>query len=350
MSLDRLQAMLAIQGAEKKAHVVPVKNDPPKFVFSQTPAVLVTIDGEPVWRPVAGTALERVLNSRALVLSDPTGKLYIHLLDGFVQATALSGPWTVATSVPAGADQAAQALAKENVVDLHGGPARREDEEEAVAEERRAHGHRGHDGPTELIVTDGAPDWVPIDGTQLLYVKNTTGNVFKDLADQQTYVLVTGRWFRAADFGGPWQYVAGLDLPPDFYMIPDDSPKENVKASVPGTPQAQEAVIADEIPETAVVDRTKALVHARTSTARPTSSPSRTRRSCYVVQLADADHQGGTNSWYASRAASGSWPRRSPVRGRWPRRSPPAIYSIPPSSPLYYVTYVKVYDVSPSPS
>ena len=55
--------------------------------------------------------------------------------------------------------------------------------------------------PTELIVTDGAPDWAPLQGTNLLYVKNTTGNVFKDLNDQNTYVLVTGRWFRAPDFG-----------------------------------------------------------------------------------------------------------------------------------------------------
>jgi hypothetical protein len=54
-----------------------------------------------------------------------------------------------------------------------------------------------------LIVTDGPPDWVPIQTTLLLYLKNTTGNVFKNLTDQQTYVLVTGRWFRAPDFKGP---------------------------------------------------------------------------------------------------------------------------------------------------
>ena len=36
MSLDRLEAMLAIEGAEKKARSIPVKNDPPTIVFSQT--------------------------------------------------------------------------------------------------------------------------------------------------------------------------------------------------------------------------------------------------------------------------------------------------------------------------
>ena len=63
--------------------------------------------------------------------------------------------------------------------------------------------------PTELIVTQGEPNYVPIDGTQLLYASNTTGHVFKHLGDQQTYVLVTGRWFRAASLAGPWTFVPG---------------------------------------------------------------------------------------------------------------------------------------------
>src|SRR4029077_3613727 len=75
--------------------------------------------------------------------------------------------------------------------------------------------------PTELIVTEGPLDWAPIDGIMLLYVKNTTGNIFKDLNDQNTYVLVTGRWFRAPDLSGPWQYIPGANLPPDFAKIPD---------------------------------------------------------------------------------------------------------------------------------
>lgn len=54
MSLDRLEAMLAVEGAEQAAAKVPVKNDPPALVFSKTAAVLVSIDGPPVWRPVAG--------------------------------------------------------------------------------------------------------------------------------------------------------------------------------------------------------------------------------------------------------------------------------------------------------
>jgi len=49
----------------------------------------------------------------------------------------------------------------------------------------------------------GAPDWVPIDGTNLLHVTNTTGNVFEDITSQTTCVLVTGRWFSVTDLNGP---------------------------------------------------------------------------------------------------------------------------------------------------
>jgi hypothetical protein len=200
---------------------------------------------------------------------------------------------------------------------------------------------------TELVVTEGPPDFVPINGTQLLYVKNTTGNVFKDLADQQTYVLVTGRWFRAADFGGPWQYVAGLALPLDFAMIPDDSPKENVKASVPRTPQAQEAVIANEIPETAVVDLKKASFTPHINGA-PDLKPIPDTSLSYVVNSPSPIIEVSSNSFYACH--KGIWFAASSLAGPWAVATlvPAAIYSIPPSSPIYYATYVRVYDVSPT--
>ena len=111
---------------------------------------------------------------------------------------------------------------------------------------------------TELIVTTGDAAWTPIPATQLLYASNTTAHVFKSLSDQKTYVLISGRWFRADTFAGPWGFVAGDALPKDFANIPDDSPTENVKASVPGTRQAQEALIENSIPQTVKVDRKKA--------------------------------------------------------------------------------------------
>src|SRR4029453_19355256 len=87
MSLDRLQISLAINGEEKKARAVPVKNDPPRIVFTQSAAILVPIDGAPVWRVQSGTRVERAINTRAFVaLDDSTGLFYVHIFDGFVEA------------------------------------------------------------------------------------------------------------------------------------------------------------------------------------------------------------------------------------------------------------------------
>jgi hypothetical protein len=160
MSLDRLQAMLSIENALKMGRSVPVKNDPPQIIFSPKTAVLVAIDGEPVWRTVAGTSLERVINARPLILrDDKSGKYYIHLFNGFVVATSLSGPWTLATQVPKSANSVAQELAKQKLVDLMTGPP-----DKKLSLKGAVPNVVVTTTPTELIVTDGAPDWAPLQG------------------------------------------------------------------------------------------------------------------------------------------------------------------------------------------
>ena len=344
-SLDRMQAALKVVKEEQKARAVPVQNQPPEFIFSESPAVLIHIDGDPVWRAVEGSDYTRVLNTRALILGDKSGKVYLHLFDGFMEAPNLSGPWKALPRDPAGAWQIAEELSKKNIVDLMEGP----------PDDKTKKKPSLKDGapriivattPTELVVTNGPPDWVQISGQNILYVKNTTGTIFKDLNDQYTYALATGRWFKAPDFGGPWQYVDGKDLPAAFASIPDDSPKENAKASVPGTPQAQEAVIANEIPQTARVYREKAEFTPHVN-GSPELKPIPDTTLSYVFNSPTPIIMVSSNEWYA--AQDGVWFTASSLDGRWVVADsvPPVIYSIPPSSPVYYVTYVKVYDATP---
>jgi hypothetical protein len=335
-SLDRLQEALAVEGAEAKARAIPVRNEPPTFIFSDSAAALVNIDGEPVWRTVQGTKIVRVLNTRTLILGDKSGKIYLHLFDGFLEAPALTGPWKVSEKVPASAQKIAQDLAKANVVDLMEGPP----DDKTKKKPSLKNGFPQiivTTKPTELILTQGPPDWVPIEGTMLLYVMNTTGNIFKDMDDQSTYVCVTGRWFRAPGFQGPWQYVAGADLPRDFANIPDDSPKENVKASIPGTPQAQAAVIASEIPQTARVYRNKATFAPQIS-GSPDLRPIPGTQLNYVFNSPDPIIMVSPTEWYA--VESGVWFTAPSASGPWivAASVPAVIYSIPPSSPVYYVT------------
>jgi hypothetical protein len=344
--LDKLQADLAVLRAEKKGRAVPVMNEPPNFIFSESAAVLVSIDGQPVWGAVPHNSLERAVNTRALLLRDKSGKLYVHLFDGFMEADSLSGRWTVAKKTPHGADQVAQQLAKENLVDLMEGPSNEQNPKQKPSLKTSAPTLYVETIPTELIVTEGQPDWIPIAGTNLLYVKNTTADIVKDINDQQIYVLVTGRWFRASGFTGPWRYVPGTSLPPDFAKIPDDSPKENMKASIPGTQQAQEATIAAEIPQMATVNRANTQFTAVISGA-PMLKPIPGTSLSYVFNTSDPIIQASSTEWYA--VHNGVWFSSTSVHGPWLVAStiPSVIYSIPPSSPVYYVTYVKIYDSTP---
>src|SRR5208283_4107396 len=132
-------------------------------------------------------------------------------------ATSLNGPWTVSNTPPPGSYEAAQTMAKANAVDLMKGPAN----DSTGQRPTLASGAPGvvvETRPTEIVIPEGPMNWVPLEGTQLLYVGNTNGNVFQDLLDQQFYVLVTGRWFRAPNLAGPWAYVPGTALPADFSL------------------------------------------------------------------------------------------------------------------------------------
>ena len=345
MSLGRLEQALAIEGAERTSRRTPVRNEPPRMVFTQRDAALVLVHGDPIWVPVQGTKLDRAVNTRALLMKDPSGRLYLHLLDGFVSAKDLAGPWALATRLPSGAAEAARSLAKKGLVDLmEGSP-----DEKTHAKPTLSAGLPVvvvATTPTEVITTNGPMDWAPIEGTQLIYVQNSTGNVFMDLTDQQYYVLVTGRWFRAPALSGPWAHVPGKDLPVDFALIPDTSPKENVKASVPGTAQAQEAAIEAGIPHMATVYTAKVSFKPIVNGAAELK-PIPDTALLYVFNSPQPIIMVSANQWYAVQA--GVWFTAPGLQGPWTVATsiPAAIYAIPPSSPLFYVTFVQIYAVSP---
>jgi hypothetical protein len=346
VALDRMEAAMSVLNAQNQAKSVPVQNPVPQFVFSQTPAVLVTIDGDPAWRSVEGTSYQRVLNTRPLLLRDGSGTIYFHLFDGFLKASGLAGPWTAVTAVPPGIAKATADLGKSGAVDLMEGPT----DEKTGKKPSLASGTPGVivvTQPTELIVTDGSADLETLQGTDLLYVKNTDANVFLDLTDQQTYVLVSGRWFKAPGFKGPWQYIAASDLPAGFTKIPDDSPKENVKASIPGTTQAKEALIATQIPQTAQVDRAKASYTPQLP-GTPDIKPIDGTQLKYVVNSSVPLIQVPGGAWFALQKAV--WFTAPTLQGPWSVTAavPSEIYSIPPSSPIYYATYVRIYDATPT--
>jgi len=343
--LDRLEASLGANQAAP-AGGVAVQNAPPRVIVSYKPAVLVPIQGAAVLKPVAGTQLQRVINTRAVILATgPAGPYYLHLLDGWVTAQSLSGPWTQALITPAGLDDVASRLAAAGQADLlNGSP-------NTPTLDLLSGGVPDvyvSETPAELLVFKGQPNLVPIEGTPLLWATNTAGDVIVDTSDSSYYVLMAGRWYRSpALLEGTWTYVAANALPAGFQKIPAQSPAGVVLASVAGTPQAREAVIANSIPQTATVRRQggpsfkpvfdgPATVAMLTGTSLQYVANSETP----IIRV-DGDTYYGLDAgvWFTADSLDGPWAVATSV--------PDAIYAIPASSPLHYVTYVQVYGSTP---
>ena len=336
--LDQLQASYAVSQQIAKAGRVAVRNDAPQILFATTPTLLVLVDGEPAWRTVPGTSYERALNSRALLLRAADGELWLKVAGYWYRSESAGGAWEVMTTVPkaleSAAGKAAASMKPDTMLPADG------------KRPARAPAILFATQPTELVVTSGAPQMAPVSGVSLLTMANADHAVFVDPAANQYYVLVSGRWFRAPMLTGPWQYVPGSRLPPDFARIPPTDPKANVLVSVPGTPQAREAEIAATIPQTATVSRSKASLTVAYDGA-PRFVPITGTSLSYAVNTGTPVIEVDGSHYYA--VANGVWFTAPAPAGPWQVATevPSAIYTIPPTSPVYYVTYVRIYAVTP---
>lgn len=338
VSLDELQASYAVNQQLDQLRHVEVKNDPPQIVFAATPTVLVMIDGQPNWQALPSSDFQRVLNSRVLILRDAQGNHYLNAAGNWYTAQALDGSWLVLSQPPKALLHAEQVAEKAGPVDaLLPKSGKAPGKAPAILVATR---------PTELIVSDGTAQMQPVDGVALLTMQNADHAVFVDPTHNSWYVLVSGRWFSGPGEQGPWQYVDGKDLPADFAKISPKDPKANVLVSVPGTPQAKEAAIAASIPQTASVSRSKATMSVSYDGA-PSFQPISGTSLQYAVNTPTPVIEVAANQFYA--VTNGVWFVAPSPTGPWQVATevPAAIYGIPPSSPVYYVTYVHIYSVTP---
>ncbi|HEY6968765.1 MAG TPA: hypothetical protein VJA94_06160 [Candidatus Angelobacter sp.] len=347
ISLDRLEAALAASESEQaKIKGLPVKNDPPRIIAASKPSMLVLIDGNPRFRDVGGTDLRSMLNTRATILLDTkTHKYYLNVMDGWLQATDLAGTWSYVDKNPDsmkeitnGIRENQQARSKDNAPAMSLKQAQKEGKIPVIYVSVE---------PAELLVTEGPPQYESLPGTGLEYVKNTSANIFRNTVTQDYYVLLAGRWFRSKSLeNGPWEFVDPKNLPQKFADIPETSPKAGVLASVPGTTPAKEALIANAIPQTATITRSEAQLRVEYDGDPQFKSIEGTQLQ-YAVNTATPVIRGSENNYYAVQDAV--WFTAPAPVGPWAVATtvPPEIYSIPPSSSLHYVTYVKVYRSTP---
>ncbi|HKY41495.1 MAG TPA: hypothetical protein VJM50_00250, partial [Pyrinomonadaceae bacterium] len=339
IALDRLLADMAINNAATASAAYEVKNDPPQIFFSTRTAILVSIDGSPVLRPVKDTRLDRVVNTRVLMLRDESyGKFYLRLMDGWLEAQNIAGPWTIASQTSSDLTKALEiAIAGKQTDLMDGGRSLAE----AVLQNAIPTVFVSTQ-PAELLQTQGEPQVASIDGTNLIYVTNTDNDIFIHTSSQDHYILLSGRWFKAQSMNGPWQYVAGERLPADFARIPAVHEKAAVLVSVPGTPQAKEALIANAIPQTATITRSAASMTVSYDGSPQFKSIENTTL-MYAVNTSLPVIKVDSHNYYA--VQKGVWFVATSPAGPWivATSVPAIIYSIPVSSPLHYVTYVRIY-------
>jgi hypothetical protein len=192
----------------------------PKIFVSTKPAEIIVTDGAPSFRPVTGTALQRVVNTASVLFFYPAnGLFYLQLSGRWFSAHGFNGAWEFATEklppdfaliAPNSADAAILASVPGTVA-----------AQEAVLKAQI---------PTTAtllraavkftVVYSGPPRFVALPGTTLLYAVNTNSYVLK--IGTAYYACEGGAWFVASAATGPW--LLADSIPAVIHTIPPASP------------------------------------------------------------------------------------------------------------------------------
>ena len=310
---------------------------PPKIIFTTIPTVLILIDGNPILEKIQNSKLERVVNTPFLLIkNNEDGKYYLNASHQWFTSTDIKGSWHKINLLPPVIkviDQQVKEQAKQENQPV--------EEDSGVIPDILVSYE-----PCELIQTDGLAVLSAVEGTSLMAVTNTNDQIFRERNAQQYYVLLSGRWYTATTLQGPWSYVDPARLPADFAKIPAGGEKDVVLSSVSGTKESQDAVHEARIPKTAKVDRKSAKAEVQydgtpefENVETGSNVQYATNTSSSVLKIDGNYYVVDNGIWYVSSGPEGPWEVAT--------ERPDEVNTIPPSSPVYNVRYVYIYDVTP---
>jgi hypothetical protein len=329
LSLDRLVA--TVTKDKTPPPTADLDNDPPTIYISMRPAILLMVNGTPAVGNIANSNMQFVVNANwPLFQSQGGGPYYLFNSKGWMTAPNLEGTWTATAQLPPGMSAVPANANFTNLKQFIPPPPGSAATSPVVYYSAT---------PAEIIVFSGLPQWMAIPGTQLSYAANRGSPVFKYGPTGAFYFLTSGRWFTASSPMGPWTF-ATYSLPPDFKQIPPGSPMGSVLASVPGTPEAEDAVLIAQIPTTVTVNPQQAAAEVKvsyvgspqflpitgTTMSYATNTPNK------VIQIDSQYYLCYQGIWFVGSSPSGPWQTAQTV--------PQVIYTISLSSPVYNVTYV----------
>jgi hypothetical protein len=342
ISLDAIVASLNQNQQEAKISQ-GISNKPPKVIFATHPTMLVLIDGEPKLQNNADLKLDMVVNTPFTIVKYTDGKFYLYGHKHWYVSNSATGPYEYTNdNVPPAIESVGSMIASKQ--QTNNADNARSSTSPAVIPDIIV-----STTPTELIQSNGEPNFTPVEGTNLLYMSNSDNDIFMDENSQEYFVLISGRWFQTKNLNSDnWKYIASDQLPADFAKIPPGSPKDNVLASVAGTDAAKDAVMDAQIPQTAKVDR-----HTTTTTVTYDGRPKFTdidgTNLQYAVNTSSTVlRNGGDGRFYV--VDNGVWFVSDNATGPFvvSTTRPVDVDLIPPDCPVYNAKFVNIYDSDPN--
>lgn len=326
LALDRVLA--ALDKSAIKAGGVTINQNPPPIFYSSRPAFLLQFDGDPIISPIKDSDLKYVVNTNWDVIQDVDGKFYLRNDKRWFWAPAIDKEWKLAKKLPKSFETLPN---DDNWKDVRAAMPPKNGGKVPVFFVSTQ--------PAELIVTNGKPKLEKVGKSKLLWVKNTECDVFQMKRDD-FYFLVSGRWFKAKKLEGPWTFATN-SLPEEFSNIPRNHPRARVRASVPGTDEANEAVILAQIPQTITISKQGLQSPEVKYQGDPVFTEIKGTQVSYasncsndVLKVKDAYYLCYQSAWFQSSKPNGPWQLATAV--------PEEIYKIPSDSPMHHVTYVKI--------
>ena len=297
--------------------------------------MLVNLDGDPIWSPIKDNDLKFAVNTNwDLFEHAPTNTFYLRAQPQLAdRRPTVEGPWKPAGTLPG---SFAKLPADDNWKDVKAALPGRTLTDSQVPKVFVS------TKPAELILLSGA--------RQLSRSSPSTAAVGEQHRERRlplgkggpVYFLVSGRWFSAPDFTGPWTFATPT-LPEDFKKIPLEHARSRVLASVPGTDAGGRSGAARADPADRA-RRQEAGQGARGQLSGRAELSSRSKRPRWqravntdkdIIKVGDLYLHVLPGRLVHVEVAG------RPV-GSHRHRCPAEIYEIPPSSPSYNVTQVTV--------
>ncbi|MDD4278983.1 MAG: hypothetical protein PHX74_04530 [Candidatus Sumerlaeales bacterium] len=341
-----LMAMMDTAPAADAATTTPaeIANKPPRIFTSTEPSILLQFDGDPLLSPLADSGLLYVVNTNWDVIVDSTStKVFLLNNDQWLVSKEIASPvWEIMR------DPLPEVFNKIPVNDDSWADVRKHIPAKIPAADAKVPQVFISYEPAELIVFDGEPKMEPLVDNELFRFTNASTDLFFYGPDKAYYYLISGRWFSSSSLDGPWAYATPT-LPAVFAKIPaDNTTVSHALVSVPQTTAAKQAVLESSVPTVNVIERkvdpkVKVVYVNETPKWSPVNGVKEvyyaTNTQSYVLRVNNVFYCCYSGAWYSAPRPVGPWIVCERVPG--------VIYTIPASSPIYPVTYVRVSRATP---